>query len=211
MIPSNLHWAFEEGHRVFTLGGRGKTRRHRLADLVLRSGKIATGYPGNDFVNEPNQIQPQVSPGSYPVYINVVRNKGATGAFVFVAVSFANTETIAWESAGKFFTDSGDGCIFDATVTELLRKKRKEMLREEWAQLKTAALHDGDGNLILDAASGANAIIFRTNDWSYHCFIGRDSHEHVSSLVIDGRGQQSDEGRFRSFLRRLMTPKAIRK
>jgi hypothetical protein len=84
MIPQNLHWAFEEGHRVHTLAGIGKTQRHRLADLVLPSGKISTGYPGDGFSNKPNKFQPQVPPGTYPVFINVVRNKGAAGTFAFV-------------------------------------------------------------------------------------------------------------------------------
>lgn len=207
MIPQNLHWAFEEGHRVYTLAGTGKMKRHRLADLVLPSGKISTGYPGDGFSNEPNEIQPQVPPGIYPVLINVVRNKGAAGAFAFVAVNFTKTETISWEAIGRFFTDSGDGCIFDASVTDLLRKKKNEMPQEEWRQLKTAALHDGDGNLILDEKSGVNAVIFRTGDWSYNCFVGHDNNSQISSLVIDGRVRQSRENPFRLFLR-LFTPKA---
>ena len=162
MIPQNLHWAFEDGHRVDTLAGKGKMKRHKLADLVLPSGKISTGYPGDGFTNEPNEIQPQVPSGSYPVFINVVRpDKRGAGAFAFVAVSFTNTRTIAWESMGHFFTDSGDGCIFDTSVISLLQKKKSEMTREEWFQFKTAALHGGDGNLILDEKSGANAVVFR--------------------------------------------------
>jgi hypothetical protein len=71
----------------------------------------------------------------------------------------------------NFFTDSGDGCIFDTEVTDLLCKKRNEMLQEEWEQLKTAALYDGDGNPILDEKTGANTIIFRAGDWSYNCLL----------------------------------------
>jgi hypothetical protein len=87
-----------------------------LADLVLPSGKISTGYPGDGFSNEPNKFQPQVPPGTYPVFINVVRNKDAAGAFAFVGVTFTNTDTVSWERVGLFFTDSGDGCIFDASL-----------------------------------------------------------------------------------------------
>jgi hypothetical protein len=197
MIPHNLHWAFEEGHRVQTLAGTGKMKRHRLADLVLPSGKISTGYPGDEFSNETNQFQPQVSPGIYPVFINVVRNKGAVGAFAFVSVSFTNTSTVSWELAGRFFTDSSDGCIFDVSVIDLLRKKKSQMSREEWGQLKTAALHDGDGNLLLDKSTGANAVIFRAGDWSYNCFTGRDKNDQSTSLVIDGRVPQSRKSLFK--------------
>ena len=83
MIPQNLDWAFEDGRRVHTIAETGKMKRHRLADLVLPSGKISTGYPGDHFSNQPNRFQPQVPPGSYPVLINVVRNKGAAGGFAF--------------------------------------------------------------------------------------------------------------------------------
>ena len=200
MIPQNLHWAFEDGHHVHTIAGTGKMKRHRLANLMLPSGKIATGYPGNGFSNEPNTFQPQVPPGTYPVFINVVRNKGAMGAFAFVGVNFTNQNVVSWEPVGQFFTDSGDGCIFDASVIELLREKKNQMSREDWGQLKTAALHDGDGNLILEERSGANAIIFRAGDWSYNCFIGRDNQRQISCLVIDGRVQHSNENLFKSLL-----------
>lgn len=201
MIPPNLHWAFEEGHRVHTPAGRGKVIRHRLADLVLPSGRVATGYPGDGFSNQPNSTQPQVLPGSYPVFISVVRNKGVSGAFAFVTVNFTYTKTSSWEAVGKFFTDNGDGCIFDASVTDLLRKKKDEMSQEEWRQLKAASLQDGDGNLILDEKSGANAIIFRACDWSYNCFIGRDDQGKISSLVVDGRIHTSHGNMFARLLK----------
>jgi hypothetical protein len=209
MIPQNLHWAFEENHRVHTLAGTGKTKRHRLADLVLPSGKISTGYPGDNYINNPNQFQPQVSPGIYPVFINVVRNKGAASTFAFLGVSFTNADMVSWEHAGKFFTDSGDGCIFDVSVTDLLRKKRSQMSREEWGRRKMAALDIGDGNLILDETSGANALIFRTNDWSYNCFTGHDRQGQITCLVIDGRVQQSHENLFDSLLA-MLSPKVKR-
>lgn len=200
MIPPNLHWAFEQGHRVHTPGGTGKMIRHRLADLILPSGRVATGYPGDNLINQPNPIQPQVSPGRYPVFINVVRNKGGSGAVAFVTVNFTDAKTSSWETIGKFFTDSGDGCIFDASVTALLRKKRIEMPREEWWQLKAASLQDGDGSLILDERSGANAIVFRTCDGSYDCFLGRDDQGKISSLVVDGRVQLPRENILLRFL-----------
>lgn len=200
MIPSNLHWAFEEGHRVSTPAGEGRTRRHRLADLMLPSGRLATGYPGNNFSNQPNVIQPQVSPGSYPVFISVITNKSMSGVFAFLTVYFTGTKTLSWEAIGDFFTDSGDGCIFDGSLTELLRRKRETMPREEWGQLKQSALQGGDGNLLLEESSGGNAIVFRTCDWSYKCFLGRDDRGEVSSFVIDGRVHLPHENMFTRFL-----------
>lgn len=195
MIPENLHWAFEQGHRVSTLAGTGKTIQHRLADLILPSGQISTGYPGDNLVNEPNKVQTQVAPGTYPVFLQIVRNTGA-GTFAFAAIRFSETKTITWKSAGRFFTDRGDGCIFDTTLITLLKKKRSQMEQEEWAQLKTAALYDGDGNLVLDESTGANAIIFKTGDWSYNCFVGHDQDDQIACLVIDGRIQHSHKNPF---------------
>lgn len=203
MIPPNLHWAFENGHRVFTPAGKGRAFRYRLANLVLPSGRLAIGYPG-EMVNQPNAIQPQVSPGSYPVFISVIRNKNISGVFAFLTVHFTSAKPSSWEAVGEFFTDLGDGCIFDASVTELLRRKRETMPREEWGQLKQLALQGGDGNLLLEASSGANAIVFRTCDWSYKCFLGRDERGEVSSFVVDGRVDLPGESRFTRFLKSFL-------
>ena len=189
MIPRNLHWAFEEGRRVHTPRGAGKTKRRRLADLVLPSGRLVMGYPGDGMVNQPSGVQPQVLPGAYPVHLGLAMYKNGQVTFAFATVSFADAETVSWEEAGEFFTDSGDGCIFDASMTDLLRAKRAQMPWEAWRQLKTGALTDGDGSLLLDEESGANAIVFRTCDWSYGCFIGRDSSGQAACLVIDGRAR----------------------
>ena len=81
------------------------------------------------------------------------------------------------------------------------------MSREEWGLLKTAALREGDGNLILDEKTGANAVVFKAGDWSCNCFIGRDSQGQISSLVIDGQTQPPRESIFKSLLR-LFLPKA---
>lgn len=199
-IHQNLHWAFEEGRYVSTPAGSGKTKRHQLTNLVLPSGKIATGRPGDDLINEPNQIQPQVSPGSYPVFISIVQGKHGHSVFAFLSVIFINAKVISWEPAGHFFTDSGDGCIFDASLTDIFSKKKDEISREEWGLLKSATLQDGDGRLWLDEPSGMSAIIFRTCDWPYPCFVGRDNNGQISSFVIDGRTHRPKESIFRSFV-----------
>jgi hypothetical protein len=189
MIPANLQWAFEEGRRVHTPGGTGRTKRRRLADIVLPSGELVMGYPGDGLVNAPSEVRPRVSPGAYPVYLTLAVHKHGLSTVAFATVCFTDAETALWEEAGEFFTDSGDGCIFDASVKGLLRAKRAEMPPAEWRQLKTSALKDGDGNLVLDESSGANAIVFRTCDWSYGCFLGRDIAGQIACLVIDGRAR----------------------
>ncbi len=189
MIPRNLQWAFEEGRRVRTPGGTGRTKRCRLADLVLPSGELIMGYPGDGLVNEPNEVLPRVSPGVYPVWLNLAIHRHGRSTVAFAAVRFADAEIASWEEAGEFYTDSGDGCIFDATMMDLLRAKRAEMPLAEWRLLKASALQAGDGNLVLDESSGANAIVFQTCDWTYGCFVGRDSTGRIACLVMDGRAR----------------------
>ena len=193
MIPQNLHWAFEARHRVVTPGGSGKTEIRSLADIVLPTGKIATGSPVNDMINDPNRVQPQVPPGTYPVSISFIRHKNPTGPdrllgiFAFLAVRFSGAKTTTWEAAGEFFTDSGDGCVYDAGAVELLKEKRLAMGRLEWANLKAGSLQEGDGSLVPDERTGTNAIVFKTVDAVYHCFLGRDNYGGSTCLVIDGR------------------------
>ncbi len=40
---------------------------------------------------------------------------------------------------------------------------------------------------MLDSESGASAIIFKTFDWLYDCFLGLDESSTPCCLVIDGR------------------------
>jgi hypothetical protein len=127
--------------------------------------------------------------------------KDGAGAFAFVTVDFTDAETICWEEAGQFFTDSGDGCIFDASAIELLREEKDRMSREEWGQLKTGALLDGDGNLILDEKTGVNATVCRSGDWAIRCFIGRDSVDEITCLVVDGRTRDVQENSFIAFIK----------
>lgn len=187
MIPNNLQWAFEAGHRVQTPGGIGRTERRRLANLVLSSGNISLGYPGDNIVNIASSVRSSIPPGSYPVFVTLAKHKGGLKTVAFVTVSFVDTEIVSWEKVASFFTDSGDGCICDASVIGPLRQQRQEMSSQQWQKLKTGTLEDGDGNLVLDEEVGTNAIVFRACDWSYDCFIGRDSANNVACLTIDGR------------------------
>jgi len=145
------------------------------------------GLPGDGMINQPSAAHPEVLPGTYPTFISIAAHRGGHSTVAFVVVSFTSAKTISWEEAGEFFTDSGDGCIYDASVTELLRARRSGMPFEDWQRLKSGALKDGDGNLVLDVESGANAIVFRTCDWEYRCFVGHDGAGQATCLVVDGR------------------------
>ena len=161
-------------------------QRLRLADLVLPTGKIATGCP-DGISHQRTEFRPGVAPGIYPVYINVVKKKSGFGAFAFVSVIFAVAKTVEWNQTGGFFTDSGDGCIYDESVAGLLWEARQKLSRAEWAELKSGAYTGKDGNLILEAETGANAIIFRACDWDYPCYFGQAEDGQPTCFVIDGR------------------------
>jgi hypothetical protein len=187
MIPRNLEWAFQENRRVRTPAGKGRTRQRRLADLVLPSGRLTVGLPGDGIINQPSEVQPKVLPGVYPVWISIAKHGRGRATVAFVVVKFTDAETVSWEEAGEFFTDSGDGCICDTSVANLLRAKKDSLPVADWQHLKNNSLKDGDGNLTLDVETGANAIVFRTCDWTYECFIGHSNTGQVTCLVVDGR------------------------
>ena len=48
----------------------------------------------------------------------------------------------------------------------------------------------GDGSLPLDEASGGNAIVFKTLDWRYDCYLGRSRSGAPACLVVDGCWQR---------------------
>jgi hypothetical protein len=177
----HLHHAFDEGRRVRTGGVVGRTRRRRIADLVLPTGELTMGYPGDGVVNRPSDVHPRVPPGRYPVFFS--DNPAGYHLFAFLTVLFADARSVRWERAGQFFTDSGTGCVFDRALTDRIRGCDAD----EWRRVKEGIYEGGDGSLVLDAASGANAIVFRTLDWAYDCFVGRDARGGTTCLVVDGR------------------------
>jgi hypothetical protein len=187
MIPWKLHLAFQDGRRVRTAGGVGVTQRRRVADLLLPSGALSMGYPGDGLINDPSKAHPAVPPGRYPVFISFARHPSGFQTVAFVTVCFTADRVVRWEPAGSFFTDSGDGCVFDHSLADALRTKRRALGPEEWFRLKHLVYEGGDGSLVLDGESGANAIVFRTLDWQYDCFIGRGRSGAPACLVIDGR------------------------
>lgn len=203
MIPYNLHWAYEEGHQVQTPGGKGKTQRRQLANLVLPTGNLLIGYPGDDKFNVPTEVH--ISPGTYSVFVTLARHKrSGSSTIAFVTINFLPTQPVRWEKAGEFFTDTGDGVLLDVGFRDQLRRKKSEMSLEQWQELKMSALENGDGNLVLDDNTGTNAIVFRTCDWLYECFLGRDMDNHLACLVIDGRVLHPPENRISLALRAIL-------
>ena len=81
------------------------------------------GLPGDGMINKPSEVHPKIPPGIYPVFISIAAHRHGRGTVAFVVVSFTDAKTTSWEEAGEFFTDSGDGCIYDASVSDLLRAK----------------------------------------------------------------------------------------
>lgn len=187
MTFRRLNQAFKEGCRIRTPGGVGITRRRRLADLILPTGELTLGFPGYNFVNVPSKVHPVVEPGRYSVFISAALPRAGHAMFAFLTVLFSDEPVVTWEAAGDFFTDSGTGCVFDRSLTDRLRERADGFQFEEWRQLKMGVYEDGDGSLRLDEVSGANAILFRTFDWGYNCFVGKGRSGRPACLVIDGR------------------------
>jgi Protein of unknown function (DUF4241) len=178
MIPEHLDWVFEEGGLV----------RRRLADLVLPTGRVLMGCPGPPPVNEPSPVRPAVPPGRYPVWLMTTEGVPGPGGLAFVVVEFVPGRPAAWEEAGRFFTDSGTGWLMDESGVELLG--RPEHYHPGWAEdfyaLKAGVYEGGDGNLVLDPDSGANAVVFETFDAWYNCYLGKDEGGTIVCLVVDG-------------------------
>jgi hypothetical protein len=187
MIPWGLNRAFQDGRRIRTGGGVGITQRRQIADLVLPTGRLSMGFPGDGLINAPSEAHPTVPPGRYPVTITFARHPPGYQTIAFVTIRFSEDRVARWESAGSFFTDSGDGCVFDESLIDALRSKARELDRQEWFRLKHLVYEGGDGSMPLDQASGGNAIVFKTLDWSYDCYLGRTRSGAPTCLVIDGR------------------------
>lgn len=188
MIPWHLDWAFHTGRPVRTPGGWGRTVRRRLADLVLPTGKIILGLdsPPTHQVNEASKVRPVVPPGRYPVWASLAEHGEDRRSVAFVTIEFRPGLVSRWESVGAFFTDSGTGCLMDETCLEA-PGSGWAMTYEEWRALKNGVFGGGDCSVICDPKTGANAIVFKTYDWSYPCFLGQDRSRQSVCLVVDGR------------------------
>jgi hypothetical protein len=189
MIPDGLHRALDDGRLVLTDGSSVPTTLLRLADLVLPTGRVLLGYPGYRYINEPSPVRPAVAPGRYPVFASVADSPAGYRTVAFVVVRFEDGPPAAWEEAGAFFTDSGTGCLMDEGCVPLLEQTR-ESTADFWRQLedlKAGVFTGGDCNLVLDAESGGNAIVFQTQDSRYPCFLGRGQDSRPVWLVLDCR------------------------
>src|SRR5205807_2342632 len=94
----------------------------------------------------------------------------------FVVARFQDGAPAVWQEAGSFFTDSGIGCLMDESSVALL-ERAGENNPEFWRVLcerKMGVFADGDCGLVLDETTGANAIVFKTYDSRYPCFLGLD-------------------------------------
>jgi hypothetical protein len=193
MIPDDLRWALEDGRTFQTDGGSGTAVVRRLADLVLPTGRILLGLPGSPLLNEPSPIQPEFSPGRYPVFASVLDLPGGYRELAFVVVCFQDGPPTTWSEVGSFFTDSGCGCLMDVASATLLDRffARAEETNPEfvrmWLEKKMGVFADGDCSLTLDETTSANAIIFQTHDSCYPCFLGLDTHGRPAWLVVDCR------------------------
>lgn len=190
MIPSNLLWAYEDGHPVRTLGGDGVTIRRRLADLLLPTGRLALGFPGTDGVNVPALVGALLPRGCHPVFVTLAHHDSGGVSTAFALVCLGTGLPVTWEPAGAFFTDSGDGCLYDASRATQLADRRSEMGWQAWWRLKESVLLDGDGSLLLDEVTGANAILFPTYDWHYPAYLGRGESGQPVGLVVDCRWEE---------------------
>jgi hypothetical protein len=188
MIPQQLDAALHAGREVHTDTASGLTIIRRLADLILPTGRILIGFPGSSPINEPSPIRPQVAPGQYPVFAALLQLPEDRLSLAFVSIRFHEEEPVQWEEAGAFFTDSGDGCLMDESCVGLLDRLDKDA--EFWQfrrQVKIGVFTGGDCCLPLDPKSGANAIVFRTFDAQFPCFLGKDRDGTPVCLVVDCR------------------------
>ncbi|MBC8134969.1 MAG: DUF4241 domain-containing protein [Fibrella sp.] len=184
----SLSLAFANTGTVETVGVSGGLRRRQVADIILPTGRVGIGLPG-DLVNMPSKVVPEVSPGRYPVFISAATHTPRS-SFAFLSILFDPVPPSNWQPVGGFFTDSGDGAIYDISLAEVVLQVKREMDLNQWHRLKIATTHeDGDGSLLLDPQTGANAIVFDTHDFFYPAFIGYDAAGKTVCLVIDGRLQ----------------------
>jgi hypothetical protein len=204
MIPRHLDWAFQEGRSVRTAGGRGLTVRRRLGDLVLPTGRMVLGLesPPSHPVNVPSSVRPAVPSGRYPVWACLAEHPRGHRSVAFVTVEFRPVPPARWEGAGKFFTDSGTGCLMDEACLNRPAGGDAPWFKswEDWDALKRGVFGGGDCSLVLDPASGANAIVFKAFDWEYPCFLGRGPDGQAVCLVVDGRWHRWWEWGVRTWL-----------
>lgn len=184
----------ESGKHVKTLFGEGITLApKRIADLILPTGVMTIGFPSRSLVNQTCDVHPHVLPGRYAVYMIHVQHQHHEKTWKsagFVVVEFQNVSKASYTNIGGFFTDSGDGVLVDMSLEEHLRATKRKYLNEErrWSTIKEDVVwSDGNGEVIVDESTGANAIIFFTGDGYYDVWIGRgEERGELTSVIVDG-------------------------
>jgi hypothetical protein len=174
---------------IGTPEGCGPGNVRRLADLTVLSGRILIGLPGSPPIDEPSPVRPEVPPGRYAVFASLVELSGSRRV-AFVTARFAAEEPVSWEEAGAFFTDFSTGCLMDEDFVPLLEARaasEPEAFCRLLFEVRIAVLTDGDGSLLLDVKTGANAIVFDLFDSRYPCYLGRDRGGKPVCLVVDCR------------------------
>jgi hypothetical protein len=186
-LPSNAFWdAFTDGHRFQT--GDGEFVTTRIADagaLVLPTGRIVVSDPILDPFNKPLSVA--VPADTYPVLLSLIRDDVA-----LVMVSFSDGPPVRWQAAKPetFGVDSATGCLMDHKVCRFLRRKAEEDKYDKYSRRLQDALEENKGlwgSYCVDAASGANVVLFRTcgGDGVFPSFFGYDADDEVVCLVTD--------------------------
>src|SRR5579859_2973819 len=166
--------------------------RHRIADLVLPTGRAVACDPLGEVTEAP--FASQVPPGRYPIYVTVVHRMNGEefapdGDSAFAVLQLRDGHPERWEIAlcvGQaaddwhtfYCVDSGVGCFMDVTardtLTDLMREDPRfnPPIRDETLPFIQALyftpnpLADEIGlpctDFPLDAESGLNCVMFTT-------------------------------------------------
>jgi hypothetical protein len=186
-LPRNALWdAFTDGHRFQTDDGKFVTTR--IADagaLVLATGRIVVSDPILDPFKKPLSVD--VPADTYPVLLSLIKDDVA-----LVMVNFGEGPPIHWQAANPktFGVDSATGCLMDHKVCRFLRRKAVDDKYDKYSRRFQDALEENEGmwgSYCVDAASGANVVLFRTwgGDGVFPSFFGYNSVGEVVCLIID--------------------------
>ena len=186
-LPSDALWdAFTDGYRFQADDGEVLiTRIVDAAALVLPTGRIVVSDPILDPFNKPLSVA--VSAGTYPVLLSVIRDEVA-----LVMVNFAEGSPVRWQAAKPktFGVDSATGCLMDHKVCRFLRRKAEDEKYNRYSRRFQDALEENEGlwgSYCVDAASGANVVLFHTwgGDGVFPSFFGYNAAGELVCLVTD--------------------------
>jgi Protein of unknown function (DUF4241) len=186
-LPSDALWdAFTDGHRFQTDdGGLVAIRIADAGPLVLPTGRIVVSDPILDPFNKPFSVT--VPADTYPMLLALVNDEVA-----LVMVRFSEGAPVRWEAAkpATFSVDSATGCLMDHKVCRFLRRKAEGDHYDRYSRRFQDALEEHEGlwgSYCVDAASGANVVLFHTwgGDGVFPSFFGYNAAGQVACLVTD--------------------------